>query len=98
VIRRGGETFVAAERADEVLGEAERKGVRVLGLEGFIVSDVAVYPALGRIADFSTEPPEDATRAARALLADAWSTRPTSADQMHSEAVGRHMLAVVLDD
>jgi hypothetical protein len=98
VIRRGGETFVAAERADEVITEAERQGVRVLGLEGFLISDSAVYPAPGRIADLSNASLKAAARAARDLLAGGWATPPMTSDQMHSDGVGRHMLAIVLDD
>jgi len=53
VEKRGGETFIAAEVLTELLDEAERRGVGILGLEGFIIGD-ATYPSLSRIADFST--------------------------------------------
>jgi len=90
--------FIAAERVVELIDEAERQSVRVLGLEGFIINDKTAYPALGRIADFSNDNPEASAQRARDLLAGAWRQPPTADDQMHSEAVGRHMIAVVLDD
>jgi hypothetical protein len=68
----------------------------VLGLEGLIDSDEAVYPALSRIADFSDDPSDVAAHKAIALLSGEWSQGPKPADQMHSEASGRHMIAVVL--
>jgi hypothetical protein len=98
VIQRGGETFIAAERVGDLIDAAEQQHVRVLGLEGFIINDVTVYPALSRIADFSHDTPETATRRARELLTGTWAKSPTSDDQLHSEAIGRHMIAVVLDD
>jgi len=98
VVQRGGETFVAAERVADLIDAADQNGVRVLGLEGFIINEVTVYPALSRIADFSNDTPGAAARRARELLAGTWAGPPTADDQMHSEAAGRHMIAVVLDD
>jgi hypothetical protein len=98
VIRRSGETFVSAECVRELIGHAELEGFHLLGLEGFLVDDAAVFPAIGRIADFSCASPEVAVQRARELLAGSWATPPTESDQMHPEAAGRHMIAVVFDD
>jgi hypothetical protein len=43
VIRRGGESFVAASAAPGLIDRAERRGVAILGLEGFLINDNAVY-------------------------------------------------------
>jgi hypothetical protein len=98
VLRHGNEWLVAAEAAPDLVAEANRRGVKVLGLEGFLIDGDATYPALTRIADFSGDPPEVANRRALALLAGDWSSPPTSLDQMSSVASGRHMIAVVLDE
>jgi hypothetical protein len=98
VIRRGGETYVSAECVRELIGQAELEGFRLLGLEGFLVDEAGVYPAIGRIADFSSASPEVAVQCARELLAGSWATPPTASDQMHPEAIGRHMIAVAFDD
>ena len=62
-----------------------------------IIGDM-VCPALSRIADWSYAPPGAATGAARELLAGSWATPPTTNDQIHSQAAGRHMLAIALDE
>lgn len=98
VVLRGGEAFVAAERVGDVIDAAEQQDVRLLGMEGFIIDGAKVYPALGRVVDFSTGTPEAAIRSARQLLASSWASPPTSRDQLHSAAVGRHMVAVMLED
>jgi hypothetical protein len=97
VIRRGGEIFLAAEAVPGLIDEAGRQGVKVLGLEGFLISGEQVYPALSRIADFSADPARLSAARARELLTGPWATPPTPADQMHPEAAGRYMIAVVLD-
>jgi hypothetical protein len=97
VLRRGGDTFIDASACLELIDEAERWGVRVLGLEGFLVDDDSVFPALSRIADFSAETGVGTSCArARALLTGPWQTPPTSDDQMLQTARGRNMVAVVL--
>jgi hypothetical protein len=98
VVHRGGDTFVAFDAAEALLDEARRQGVKVLGLEGFLVAEDAVYPALGRIADFSAEPASTADARARALLRGPWAHPPTAEDQVHRDAAGGHMLTIVLDD
>jgi hypothetical protein len=103
--RRGGEVFVSVEAALRLLDEVERLGVAVLGLEGFVIGE-ATYPALSRIADFSRTPeylqPDFARWScaeARRVLVGPWSTRPQGqADQIHSDAEGRHMISIVLQD
>lgn len=83
--------------APDLVSEATRRNIKVLGLEGFLIDDAGTYPALSRIADFSAEAPDEANHKALALLTGDWAAAPGAADQMHSEATGRHMLAVVLD-
>jgi hypothetical protein len=96
VVRRGNEIFVSADAVHELLEQAQRTETLVLGLEGFIVDDESVYPALSRIADFSRLTPEEAAGEALALVNGPWRLPPTPSDQMHSEARGRHMIVVVL--
>ncbi len=97
VLQRGNETFIDPVACVELINEAEQAGVRVLGLEGFLIDDESVYPALSRIADFSGDAGVVAPCAhARALLTGAWRSPPTSGDQVDPAAGGRHMVAVVL--
>ena len=81
----------------DVIAEATRTGVKVLGLESYLIGEDAVYPDLSRIADFSHDPSDvaaqKATRVAERRMVRAARKLP---DQMHSEASGRHMMAVVL--
>jgi len=98
VTRRGGETFVEAELVVLLVDEAQRRGIAILGLEGFLIDDESVYPSLSHVADFSGAEPEEAWAAARALLAGPWSSPPAPDDQINSSARGRYMLAVVLAD
>jgi hypothetical protein len=98
VLVRGGETFIDATAAVDLVALAAERGVRVLGREGFLITDDAVYPALSRIADFSSAIPQESARLAHNLLTGDWAEPPRSADQLHSEAAGRHMVAVVLGD
>jgi hypothetical protein len=98
VVRRGGETFLEIDTADELISDAERQGIRILGLEGFLIAEDCVYPALSRVADFSdVADAQQSAALARELVLGAWRTPPTPADQMSEEANGRHMLAIVLD-
>jgi hypothetical protein len=98
VTRRQNEWFVDASAAPDLVYEASRRDIKVLGLEGFLIGDGGTYPALSRIADFSDDAPEVANRKAIELLTGEWANTPTAADQMSSEASGQHMIAVVLDD
>jgi hypothetical protein len=101
VVVRGGETFLALDVAMKVLDEAERRHVRLVGMEGFVVDDEsdAVFPALGRITDFVGASPASSVTAARRLLTGSWSTAPSPGpDQIHADARGRHMVVVVLHE
>lgn len=103
--KRGGEVFVAASAAVDLISEAESSGIGILGMEGFIVGE-ATYPALSRIADFSLDDNSRrpdfvawSCRAARQLISGPWRSAPAGdADQVHADAEGRHMIAFVLDE
>ena len=56
IVHRGSETFIDADVVPQLLDEVERRGVRLLGLEGFLIGDEDIFPALSRIADFSLSP------------------------------------------
>jgi hypothetical protein len=94
---RGNEWFVDATAASDLVAEATRRNIQVLGLEGFLIDDAGTYPAISWIADFSADTPDVANRKALALVTGDLATAPSDGDQMHAEATGRHMLAVVLD-
>ena len=105
VERRGGEVFIAASAAGNLINEAESAGLGILGMEGFILGD-KTYPALSRIADFSRDGNDQrpdfvawSCREARQLILGPWRNPPAgSPDQIHPQAAGRHMIAFVLDD
>jgi hypothetical protein len=105
VEKRGGSTFIAVDIAGDFIAEAERKGIGIIGMDGFLISEFT-YPALGRIADFATDGNDSrpdfvawSCRQARALLAGRWASPPTPAlDQMNPEAVGRYMIDFTLTD
>jgi hypothetical protein len=105
VEKRGGSTFIAVEIAGDFIAEADRRGIGIIGMDGFLISEYT-YPALGRIADFAIDgndsPPGFVAwscRRARALLAGPWASPPTPAlDQMKPEAVGRYMIDFTLTD
>jgi hypothetical protein len=96
VVRRGNEWYVDAVAAPDVIAEATQRQVKVLGLEGFLIGEGGTYPPLSRIADFSNDPSDVASRKALALLDGEWADPPSPAEQMHGEAAGRYMIAVVL--
>ncbi|MGH9231366.1 MAG: hypothetical protein ACRD07_22000, partial [Acidimicrobiales bacterium] len=88
VVRRGGETFVGIDAADEFISEAERQGIRILGLEGFLIADDGVYPALSRLADSSdVTDAQQSAALARELILGPWRTPPTPVDQMSERHV-----------
>lgn len=96
VVRRGGETLIDIDAADELIDAGERRGIRVLGLEGLLVED-GTYPALSRIADYSDIPDvHQSASLARELIRGPWRTPPTPADQMTESAHGRYVVAIVL--
>jgi hypothetical protein len=98
VYRPGGVLFIAFERVGELIDEAERRGVRVLGFEAFLVDGQDVYPSISRITDYSGLPADETWKRARQALEGEWRLPPTSSDQMNSEAKGRYMIAVTLDE
>jgi hypothetical protein len=103
VVQQPGDTFVAADTVIDLIDEAERRGVGILGLEGFLLNDGDVYPSLDRIADFSvlarsSNFVEKSAAKARELLAGPWHAAPTPSEQMHPAATGRHMVVVVFDE
>jgi hypothetical protein len=92
----GGEVWVRHEDAVAALDLAREHGLRLLGMEGFVVGDVSVYPSMSRIADYSSlEEPGTAYDHARALLIGPWVTIP---DDLHSEAEGHYMIDLVVAD
>lgn len=105
VERRGGETFVLATAAQELIDEAEAAEVGILGMEGFLIGR-RTYPALGRIADFSRDDQhkrpdfvEWSCGAARRILSGPWRSPPSgTVDLIHPHAEGRHMIAFVFAD
>jgi hypothetical protein len=102
--RRGGEIFVAASAAGDLINEAESSGIGILGMEGFIIGE-ATYPALSRIADFSGGDNQRrpdfvawSCRQARQLISGPWRSAPDgNVDQIHPHAAGRYMISFVLD-
>ena len=102
---RGGETYVLASVAQELVDRAEAAQVGILGMEGFLIGR-QTYPALSRIADFSRDGRETLPRfvewscsEARRILAGPWLSPPSGAeDQIHPDAEGRHMIAFVFAD
>jgi hypothetical protein len=101
--RRGGEIYVDASAAGDLIDEAESSGIGILGMEGFVISE-DIYPALSRIADFSVDDPNRrpdfvvwSCQQARQLITGPWRSSPAGyADQLHPHAAGRHMIAFVL--
>lgn len=95
--------YIAAEAAGEFINEAEKRGIGILGMDGFLIGGFT-YPALGRIADFSIAGRDDradfvawSCAKARALLAGPWSSAPVGeADGIHPEAAGRYMIDFTL--
>ena len=98
VVRQGGDTFIAANAASSLIDAAQRMGVKVLGMEGFLIADDGAFPALSRIADFSDENNWRSWERARDLLTSAWLAAPTVDDQMSIDAHGCHMVVIVLDE
>jgi hypothetical protein len=90
-----GEVWVQYEDALAALDLAQERGLRLLGMDGFVVG-VAVYPSMSRIADYSSiQTPGDAYDQAKALLVGPWAAVP---DDLHSEAEGDYMIDLVVDE
>ena len=91
----GGEVWVRHQDAEAAIDLAQARGLRVLGMEGFVVGE-NVYPSMSRIIDYS--PPGYQGCAyddARALLVGPWATIP---DDMHGDAEGPYMIGIVVAD
>lgn len=92
----GGEVWVPYEDAIAAVELAQRRGLRLMGMEGFVVGEVNIYPSLSRIADYSkVGEPDLAYAQARAALLGPWSSIP---DDLHSEAEGRYVIDLAVDD
>lgn len=70
----GGEAWVRHEDAVATLDLAHERGLRLLGMEGFVVGE-HVYPSVSRIADFSGSGGRDAYDDARARCCSALGQR-----------------------
>jgi hypothetical protein len=53
-VRRGGTLFLDPRAALELVGMARRRGVRVLGIDTFVLTDTETRPLLDHIADYSS--------------------------------------------
>src|SRR3954466_10353722 len=89
----GGEVWVRSEDALAAVRLAKVEGFRLLGLEAFIVGPTGIFPAMSRIADFSSDR-EAAATAERLLLGD-WSEAPSD---VHPDAAGTYMVDVCVAD
>ena len=99
VVLRGGTTLIEHESVGEIIDEAERRGLRILGLEGFLIDDDGTYPSLERLWDFSEcNDRVELASASRALLEGPWSDPPRPGHGMSARAHGRSMVAIVLDE
>jgi hypothetical protein len=91
----GGEVWVRYEDAVAAVDLAQERGLRLLGLEGFVVGE-SVYPSMSRIADFSGPDYQgSAYDDAKALLIGPWTDVP---DDLHSDAEGIYMIDVAVED
>lgn len=90
------EVWVKHEDAFAAVELARAMGLRLLGMEAFVVADAVVYPAMSRIVDFSADGLSgDPYEAAATLLAAGWSLPP---DDVHPDASGEYMIDLVVDD
>ena len=90
----GGEVWVRYEDAVAAIDLAQERGLRVLGMEGFVVGG-NVYPCMSRIADFSLSGDRgNAYQYARALLIGPWAT---VLDVLRSDANGTYMIDVAVE-
>ena len=100
----GGEIFVDSAIAHDLVHRAEKHGIAILGLEGFLIDEStgAVYPSLARIADFSRTVESDRNQFVSRTCAEAletmaeWSDPPAAGHGMSASTQGRHMLATVV--
>jgi hypothetical protein len=91
----GGEVWVRYEEAVAAVDLAQERGLRLLGMEGFVVEE-SVYPSLSRITDFSqSDQPGAAYDDAKTLLNGPWAAVP---DDLHEEAEGTYMIDLGVND
>ncbi len=91
----GGEVWVRYEDAEAAIDLAQKQGLRLLGMEGFVVGE-SIHPSMSRIADFSgTDSCGTAYDAAKTLLIGPWAEVP---DDMHEDATGPYMIDIVVGD
>jgi hypothetical protein len=55
-LKRGGTLFLGPDVALELINEAERRGVRILGLDAFLIRPAESAPILEHSVDFSPSP------------------------------------------
>lgn len=106
--RSGLLVFFDANVALEIVDHVEAANLAILGIDGFMINELRVYPSLDRVADFSRlHGPDNATfvsrscDAARALLQGDWAEPPTAhpAGQMRPGGEGgRHMIEFTLKE
>jgi hypothetical protein len=85
----GGEVWVRYADALEAVDLADRMGIRLLGMEGFLVDGTDVFPAMSRIADFGDADAATAQTTARSLLTGTWAEPP---HDVHSDAKGEYLI------
>lgn len=105
VCKAGG--FVSAPYATEFVNAAERTGVGILSIEGFLVEAGGVaYPVEGRHRDLLDLDQLDCETfvgsscgAARQILAGVWASDPTpdQTSSLHADVTYRHMIRFILD-
>ncbi|MEO6712329.1 MAG: hypothetical protein ABIM89_02740 [Mycobacteriales bacterium] len=92
----GAEVWVRKEHALAAVDLAQGRGLPLLGMEGFVVGESGVYPAMSRIADFSYDSfAGDPYECARTLLNGEWSSPP---EDVHPDAEGDYMIDIVVED
>jgi hypothetical protein len=91
----GGEVCIGYEDAVAAVELAQERGLRILGMEDFVVGE-SVYLSMSRITDVSElDSPEDVYDHAKTLLNGPWAAVP---DDLHAEAEGAYMIDLVAGD
>lgn len=91
----GGEVWVRHEDAVAAIDVAQKRGLRLLGMDGFVVGE-SVYVYMSRIADFSLRDYRgSAYDDAKTLLTGPRAQVP---DDLHEDASGRYTIDIVVRD
>lgn len=91
----GGEVWGRHEDAVAAIDLAQERGLRLLGMEGFVVEE-SVYPSMSRIVDYASPDYQgSAYDDAKALLIGPWATVP---GDLHGDAEGSYMIDIAVDD